>query len=88
LNVCSNTSVWTQEYGGFRARSKAGAPLGEIYYFGLIDILTQYDLKKKSEHAIKSLLYVSAENSEISVQPPDVYKERFLKYMESIIIGD
>jgi len=29
----------------------------EVYYFGIIDILTTYDLKKRGEHVLKSIVY-------------------------------
>ena len=31
-----------------------GAPKPEVYYMGLIDILTHYDTKKKAAHAVKT----------------------------------
>ena len=32
-----------------------GAPQKEVYFMGLIDILTQYDAKKKAAHAAKTV---------------------------------
>jgi len=32
----------------------AGAPKAEIYFMGLIDILTHYDTRKKAAHAMKT----------------------------------
>jgi 1-phosphatidylinositol-4-phosphate 5-kinase len=73
----SGTSAWTQEYGGLIGRTKSGEPLKEVYFMGLIDILTEYDIKKKSEYAIKSLLYMGSDG-EISAQPPTFYRGKIL----------
>lgn len=32
-----------------------GAPQREVYFMGLIDVLTQYDTKKKAAHAAKAV---------------------------------
>lgn len=32
-----------------------GAPQKEVYFMGLIDVLTQYDTKKKAAHAAKTV---------------------------------
>lgn len=49
-----------------------------IYYMAVIDILQLYNLKKKSEHAIKS---ITRKASEISSVNPKLYGERFLKFI-------
>jgi 1-phosphatidylinositol-4-phosphate 5-kinase len=54
----------------------------EIYFIGVIDILTCYDIKKKTEHHLKSFIY---NRKEISAVPPDDYRMRFLKYVTSIV---
>lgn len=36
-------------------RSLVGAPRREVYFMGLIDVLTQYDTKKKAAHAAKAV---------------------------------
>lgn len=35
--------------------STLGAPQREVYFMGLIDVLTQYDTKKKAAHAAKAV---------------------------------
>lgn len=35
--------------------STIGAPQREVYFMGLIDVLTQYDTKKKAAHAAKAV---------------------------------
>jgi len=50
-----------EKCGGILARDERDEPLEEeeLYFMGVIDILTVYNFKKKSEHTIKSLLYDS-----------------------------
>lgn len=35
--------------------SPSGAPQREVYFMGLIDVLTQYDTRKKAAHAAKAV---------------------------------
>ncbi|KAN0012253.1 hypothetical protein ACTFIU_007551 [Dictyostelium citrinum] len=54
---------------------------GIIYFLGLIDILTTYNLKKRGENAVKGLLF---DRTQISAINPKDYQIRFIKYIESI----
>ncbi|XP_072959025.1 phosphatidylinositol 4-phosphate 5-kinase 6-like [Typha angustifolia] len=55
-----------------------GEPTGEFYevvlYFGIIDILQDYDISKKLEHAYKSIHY---DPTSISAVDPKQYSRRF-----------
>ena len=53
-----------------------------VYFVGIIDILTQYNLKKIGEHHLKSLFH---DSRLISAIPPAPYRSRFVKYMYTII---
>ncbi|EFA85370.1 phosphatidylinositol-4-phosphate 5-kinase family protein [Heterostelium album PN500] len=55
---------------------------GTIYYIGLIDTLTTYDMKKRGEHAIKSVLF---DKTQISAVSPKDYRTRFIKYIQTIV---
>ena len=57
----------------------------KIYYLGIIDILTQYDFAKKTEHLCKMLRYCS---EEMSCIPPNKYKVRFINYMTNTVFDD
>jgi hypothetical protein len=57
----------------------------KIYYFGIIDILTEYGIAKKAEHFCKMIRYCS-EN--MSCIPPKKYKERFINYMVNNVFDD
>lgn len=49
--------VFYQNDGGYQSTSNQETPLEEIYFLGIIDILTPYNLKKEIEHFFKSLSY-------------------------------
>lgn len=71
-----------QDEGGLLATHDDGRPGEEIYYLGIIDCLTQYNLIKKSEHFFKSF---GSNEAEISAIPPGRYGDRFLKFMKNTI---
>ncbi|XP_010272761.1 PREDICTED: phosphatidylinositol 4-phosphate 5-kinase 7-like [Nelumbo nucifera] len=60
------------------------AELFEVYdvvlYLGIIDILQEYNMKKKIEHACKSLLH--SDPLSISVIEPKQYHERLINFLE------
>lgn len=55
------------------------APKKEIYYIGLVDILTYYGIRKELETAVKSVKYGA--DSEISTIKPIDYAKRFLDFI-------
>ncbi|CAA6659405.1 unnamed protein product [Spirodela intermedia] len=56
-----------------------------ILYFGIIDILQDYDISKKLEHAYKSL---QADPSSISAVDPKLYSRRFRDFIRRIFVED
>ena len=50
-------------------------------YFGVIDILQQYNLKKRVENAVKPL-FTGKDRHEISAVTPGAYATRFLNFMQ------
>lgn len=44
-----------QDCGGFAATNEMNLPEREIYYIGIIDILTYYNTNKKLEHFFRSI---------------------------------
>ncbi|KAJ6448900.1 1-phosphatidylinositol-4-phosphate 5-kinase [Mycena sanguinolenta] len=76
--------LFYQDEGGLRATDEANDPLDNIYYLGVIDILTPYSGKKKLEHFWKGL---SADRHKISPVEPGEYSERFLAFMKAIMRG-
>lgn len=63
--------------------------IGETYdvvlYFGIIDILQDYDISKKLEHAYKSL---QVDPSSISAVDPKLYSKRFRDFVGRIFSED
>lgn len=73
------TSAWSADLGGVRGMNGDFSPRSEIYYLGVIDILQEYNMRKKAEHAIKS---ISNDSTKISAVDPAFYARRFLDWME------
>ena len=72
-----NTSVFTSFQGGVAGIDETRAqPL--IYYFGIIDMLQQYTVKKKMAHFIKKFTIGCCH--EIDTVAPSYYQRRFEKY--------
>jgi hypothetical protein len=49
------------------------------YYFGIIDIFTEYSFRQKIGRVLKSLLYCSWDHSSV---PPEEYASRFVEFVE------
>ncbi|BFG20454.1 phosphatidylinositol 4-phosphate 5-kinase 6 isoform X2 [Prunus yedoensis var. nudiflora] len=66
-----------------------GDPTGELYdvilFFGIIDILQDYDISKKLEHAYKSFQY---DPTSISAVDPKQYSRRFRAFIFRIFVED
>ncbi|KOM30529.1 hypothetical protein LR48_Vigan01g008300 [Vigna angularis] len=56
-----------------------------ILYFGIIDILQDYDISKKIEHAYKSL---QVDSTSISAVDPKLYSKRFRDFIHRIFVED
>uniref|UniRef100_A0A8C2WXP4 Phosphatidylinositol 5-phosphate 4-kinase type-2 gamma n=1 Tax=Cyclopterus lumpus TaxID=8103 RepID=A0A8C2WXP4_CYCLU len=54
----------------------------EVYFMGLIDVLTQYDTKKKAAHAAKAVKHGAG--AEISTVHPEQYAKRFREFTTKI----
>ena len=64
--------------GGIVGVESDGRPSDEVYYLGVIDILQQYDLRKRGETLVKSFLHPVAGLSSVS---PRAYAARFVAYL-------
>ena len=56
-----------------------------IYYFGIIDILTEYGCQKHLEYFFKRIIYCS---DNMSCIPPSDYKMRFFNYLKTIFVDE
>lgn len=52
-----------------------------VLYLGIIDILQEYNMKKKLEHTYKSLKF---DPMSISAIEPKIYSKRFLSFLEKV----
>lgn len=52
-----------------------------VLFMGIIDILQEYNVKKKLEHACKSLRY---DPLKISVVEPKLYAKRFNDFLKTV----
>ncbi|CAO3621426.1 unnamed protein product [Mucor hiemalis] len=75
--------VFYAEEGGLQATDEYDRPLPVLYSLGIIDILTPYDIKKKSEHVYKSL---TQDKNAISAVRPSQYGQRFLEFMARAVL--
>ncbi|XP_051911232.1 phosphatidylinositol 5-phosphate 4-kinase type-2 gamma isoform X2 [Hippocampus zosterae] len=66
----------------YAVASCSGAPQREVYFMGLIDVLTQYDTKKKAAHAAKTVKHGAG--AEISTVHPEQYAKRFRDFIANI----
>ncbi|KAI3821355.1 hypothetical protein L1987_08921 [Smallanthus sonchifolius] len=73
--------------GGFNHQtpSRTGETYEVVLYFGIIDILQDYDISKKLEHAYKSL---QADPTSISAVDPKLYSKRFRDFIGRIFVED
>ena len=80
-------SMWQQEMGGLTARELDGSVRSETYFFGIIDILQEYNMKKKLEHAYKAQI-LRKDPTKISAVNPVVYGDRFFDFMTKQVLQD
>ncbi|XP_039971620.1 phosphatidylinositol 5-phosphate 4-kinase type-2 gamma-like [Xiphias gladius] len=66
----------------YAVQSAVGAPQREVYFMGLIDVLTQYDTKKRAAHAAKAVKHRAG--AEISTVHPEHYAKRFREFIAKI----
>jgi hypothetical protein len=66
-----------------RPHSPDGVPAPETYFLGVIDILQEYDLKKKLEHEYKAARekQKGKDPNAISAVKSSVYSKRFVDYL-------
>uniref|UniRef100_A0A7N0RFX6 Phosphatidylinositol 4-phosphate 5-kinase n=1 Tax=Kalanchoe fedtschenkoi TaxID=63787 RepID=A0A7N0RFX6_KALFE len=56
-----------------------------VLYLGIIDILQEYNLKKKMEHAYKAFKF---DPLSISVVPPKIYAKRFIHFLHNKVFPE
>jgi len=76
-NAIAPVSIFRKDNGGLCSSEK-----DEVYFLSIIDIFTNWTVKKRMENSLKSLMY---EATGISAIPPAEYRTRFLKFLAEII---
>ncbi|KAJ3077691.1 Phosphatidylinositol-4-phosphate 5-kinase [Quaeritorhiza haematococci] len=76
-------SVFYQFQGGFLATDENDRPLPTVYYLGIIDFLTQYDVAHRIAHVFRSVQHGDREN--ISMVRPNKYAPRFISFIKNNI---
>ena len=77
--------MFCSEDGGFRSSNPDGSAGEELYFLGIIDILTPYSVKKRLEHVLRS---IKDDARSISAISPDAYAKRFIEFMRENILLD
>ena len=67
---------YEQYFGGIQSEDKT-----KVYFFGIIDIFTNYGASKKVEYIVKSV----SQGNGISCKPPNIYSQRFIKFIDKIL---
>ncbi|KAI7869230.1 hypothetical protein BDF14DRAFT_1951240 [Spinellus fusiger] len=70
--------VFYSDNGGYRSSDENDNISDALYFIGVIDILTPYNLVKKTEHLWKS---ITQNKNTISSVPPTVYGNRFSEFI-------
>ena len=70
---------YEEHYGGIQSEDKK-----KVYFFGIIDIFTNFGATKKMEYVVKSV----SQGNGISCKPPDQYSTRFIKFVDKILSPD
>ena len=73
------SNLWDYEDGGINSITG-----NEIYFMGIIDILTEYNCIKSFEHFFKVIGYCS---QKMSCVPPLTYMNRFNNYIEGVVLN-
>ncbi|ORC93710.1 putative phosphatidylinositol-4-phosphate 5-kinase-like [Trypanosoma theileri] len=79
--VAIDGRCFTSDQGGMLSTEQPGTQR-EIYYIGIIDILQEYNVRKRLETLVIGSL---KDREKISSVPPREYASRFLSFMSSII---
>lgn len=82
LPCSSYRSIFSHDWGGLRSTDAENVHTNVIYFIGVIDILQEYNVRKKLEHGFKSLKY---DSDKISAVSASLYAQRFLNYMKEQI---
>ena len=70
---------YEEYFGGIQSEDRT-----KVYFFGIIDIFTNFGASKKVEYVVESV----SQGSGISCKPPNEYSQRFIKFIDKILSVD
>lgn len=82
---CREKSIFLKENGGIRSSTEENLDSQELYFMGIIDILTPYSTFKKIEHIFKTIRY---SGHEVSTVNPSQYANRLLSFVKNNLLHD
>ncbi|KAL8116765.1 hypothetical protein AgCh_023067 [Apium graveolens] len=83
VNMPAKANHKLQRDGGDASEAELFEVYDVVLYLGIIDILQEYNLKKKVELAYKSFKY---DPESISVMEPTPYSKRFVSFLERVFV--
>ena len=75
-NNVARKPFYEEYYGGIQSEDKT-----KVYFFGIIDIFTNYGASKRVEYIVKSV----SQGKGISCKPPNEYSKRFIRFIDTIL---
>ncbi|KAI8913415.1 hypothetical protein EDD86DRAFT_268912, partial [Gorgonomyces haynaldii] len=76
--------VFYKDQGGFAGADESNVASNDLYYIGIIDILTKYNTNKRLETFFRS---IGSDKNKISAVNPKLYGTRFMQFMKHAISG-
>eukprot|EP01112_Ceratiomyxa_fruticulosa_P019376 TRINITY_DN6331_c0_g1_i1.p1 TRINITY_DN6331_c0_g1~~TRINITY_DN6331_c0_g1_i1.p1 ORF type:complete len:600 (-),score=98.84 TRINITY_DN6331_c0_g1_i1:70-1869(-) len=80
--LLSNPNIFQSDSGGFQATTHTNELYPIIYYLGIIDIFTPYNITKQLEHSYKSRVFETKDA--ISVVDSQTYANRFRQFLAKV----
>lgn len=78
-NNVARKPFYEEYFGGIQSEDRT-----KIYFFGIIDIFTNFGATKKVEYIVKSV----SQGPGISCKPPNEYSSRFISFIDKILSVD
>ena len=78
-NNIARKPFYEEYFGGIQSEDRT-----KIYFFGIIDIFTNFGASKKVEYIVKSV----SQGAGISCKPPNEYSSRFINFVDKILSDD
>lgn len=82
INHCRNKISEFKKFEGGILSNQLKDGSYEIYYLGIIDLLQEWDNKKRVENFFKSFRYNSTKISSVA---PKLYSSRFQEFVKSLL---